>query len=119
MNAHRVGYREVEPMTPEQIAQEVELRRKGFITVPAGFVPPIVDLNKRVVKKWVGFYLNSKGEVDMGFFDSNPGYLAHTYQVEIEVPREVYECLNRKLKCVVMGKFGPEATGCQSEVSDV
>lgn len=80
MNAHKIGWREPEPI---------------------------------VVKKWVGFYLNSKGEVDMGFFDSNPGYLAHTYQVEIEVPREVYECLNRKLKCVVMGKFGPESHECE------
>ena len=64
------------------------------------------------IRKWIGFHLNGHGQPDFHLVDHNPGYLAHTFQLEIEVPPEVAEHLTRKLDCVVLDKQGKPVGEC-------
>lgn len=64
------------------------------------------------IKKWVGFFLNGRGEPDAMLVDHNPGHLAHTYQIEIDVPGEAVEHLTKRVRCVVLDKFGRPTGPC-------
>lgn len=101
-------------MTPDRIA-ELRAMLKALDALEAS-VTKTAKPAPLVVRKWIGFQLNGRGEIDARICDYNPGHLAHTYQVEIPVPPEVADHLLRALPCVVLDKAGnpsgpcPEAT---------
>ena len=65
------------------------------------------------IEKWIGIYLNGRGEPDIQICDWNPGHLAHTFRTRFEVPDETIEHLQRRLPCVVIDKFGKPTGPCE------
>jgi hypothetical protein len=64
------------------------------------------------IRKWVAFHLDGNGHPDFHLVDHNPGYLAHTFQLELVVPPEVADHLTRKLPCVLLDKKGNPVGEC-------
>lgn len=64
------------------------------------------------LSKWVTVCINGHDEPDFFLVDHNPGYMAHTFRIEVEVPDEVIECLTKKLPCTVLYKMGPGSKDC-------
>lgn len=64
------------------------------------------------ITKWIGCCINGNDEADIFFVNHNPGYLAHTFRIEVDVPDEIIECLQRKLPCVSLYKMGPVSKEC-------
>ncbi len=65
------------------------------------------------VSTWVGFHVNGRGEIMASIVDHNPGNLAHTYRVEIEIPDEVRDHYAKRLGCLVLNKFGKPEGDCR------
>lgn len=67
------------------------------------------------IEKWMGFYVNSKGEIDCMTWDHNPGHLNHVVKVLVPVPEEVERHFTARHKCLLLDKTGKPIEECPKE----
>lgn len=65
------------------------------------------------VEAWIGFHENGNGRLMFSLVDHNPGNLAHTYRIRIEIPEEVREHYAKNLPCLILDKFSKPKGGCR------
>ena len=58
------------------------------------------------IQKWMGYFINQKGELDCMTWDHNHGHLAHAFVVNVPVPRQVQEDYLTRPTCLTLDKFG-------------
>lgn len=65
------------------------------------------------VEAWIGWHENGAGKLMFSLVDHNPGNLAHTYRIRVEIPEEVRAHYDRRLPCLQMGKYEKPKGDCR------